>query len=149
MSQYRDTKNMKPMSFDEAANYLAQHKKTFAAEIKKEADEQQIAYSLPTERAQYLAYGVSILADLSPELVRYFPLNANGRGCLYSKKEIIDLLKFVLVAKINLRSNRSIAKKLGVRWDIIDVLEKVGVRAVQDSILKKKLTGIPVIGGLG
>ena len=143
--EQNDKEHMKPLSIEEAANYLTEHKKEIGALIKKEAHEQPIAFATLTQTGQYLAYCVSLLDDISPSTAGFFFMLMERTK--YSKEDIIKLLRLILIAKINLHSNRRIAKTFGIPRTVVNKLELIAATAVKEIIQKKQLIGKPVLGG--
>jgi len=157
MKSNKDIKYTKPLTIDQAANYLQEHKKDIETAIRKEASEQQISQLKTTDAAKYLAYCISFLDDIHPDIVRYFPLNAAGGGVNWGKSDILNLLKIILIARINGYTYDAIRFRLklppafnieGKMIDSVAYLEVLGKISVGLELEKKKLSGTPIVGGL-
>ena len=137
----------KPMSITEAGNFLKEKNETMAADMKKEAKAAPISFASPEDRQRYLLYGISLLMDISESAKNAWCMITGKAPGLYSTKQVAEMLRKLLVLRINGYSVRNIAHHLHTTPVIIEQVERLALSTIADIITRKQKTEIPIIGG--
>ncbi len=130
------------LNFEKAVNYIKSRAKTMKADVKKDISSAQISMALPQDRKRYLAYTISCLDEVSPAIMREIPNRET-----YSRKEAAKLLRHLLILRCSGLSTTRLAHDFKVSEEQVKRLEEVAVIAVKEAIERKKLTGVPILGG--
>lgn len=136
-----EKKPLPPMSIEQAGNYLAEKQETLADDIKKEASDMPISYALPEDMRTFLRYSMSLLDRLDPATMKALPVLG------LSAEDGARLLKKLLQFRIDGCSREQIAHFFKVKVDIIRDLEVLAIRAIQEEISRRRMSGIPILGG--
>jgi hypothetical protein len=139
--------NKKPLNIEQAHNYLAEKEKTVAEDIKKEASKAQITVTPKPDRIKYLLYALSFLKSVSPEVERAFFRITGFISASMSNSEIARLLKRILTLRVAGCSIKRISYHLKEEPRKIEFMEQLALIAVNETIEKLKLEGIPILGG--
>ena len=139
--------NNKPLSIEQAGNFLKEKVKTMPEDTKKEAKKQPISVAPTGDRIKYLMYGITILTDVSEAIKnRWCNLTEKSTG-MYSTKEVCQMLRRILVLRINGYTIKNIAHHLKATEVEVLQSESLAVAAIKENIEKKKDSGIPILGG--
>lgn len=139
----------KPMSIEQAGNLLKEKKDLLTTDyLKKQAKQHPISCAMPEDRKRYLAYGISLLQDVSETTKYTWCKIANKAAVCYTTKEIASILRTVLALRTEGFSYNHIAKHIGVLPDVVKKTEQLALNAVKDIIAIKRQTSTPLIGGL-
>ena len=141
-----DKTNPKPMSIDQAGNYIKEKAKTMAEDTKKEARKAPISLAPPQDRKAYLMYGISLLDNISESAKILWCKIANKAPALYSTREVAMMLKKLLVLRINGYSLQQIAHHLHTTIPVIEQSEELAVKVVCEAIETRRLAGVPILG---
>ena len=131
------------LSFEKAVNKLNAEQEKKKQEIHQEAQDQAISVALPKDRNRYLMYCISLLERVDGDLMARFPVNIQTT---YTGREMANLMRMLLRCKIGFATNKQMAHHLGVPINIIDDVEFLARIAVQRAIIKRKKSGIPIVG---
>jgi hypothetical protein len=134
----------KPLTLEQAINYLREHQKTVKADIKKQVESSQITIAPVNDRIKYLKYCISLLDEVDEDLLRLMPVNIRT---IYSRRELAEFFRWFLMEKIYFASDEKLAKETGVPLDLIKDIDIYAQEAVFRAIKKVKQTGLPLIGG--
>ena len=143
-----EIKPQKPMSIEQAGNYLKEKTETIAEDMKREAKKHAVSVALPEDRKRYLMYGISLLEDVSESLKNTWCAITNKAPALYTTKEVSQILRKLLVLRINGYSVKQISHHLHEMTMTIEKAEALAIRAVQEAMTRRKNTGYPIVGGL-
>lgn len=125
MKDLADKTPQKPMSIEQAGNFL-DTEMTDEKQLKRIQDiEKPITIAPEQDRRKFLDYAVSLLTTSRD-------------------REYKTLLKMRIMGY----STMKIAEQFGVKTDVVDMLEKQAIKIVTDVIRAKRETAIPIIGGL-
>jgi len=139
--------NNKPLSIEQAGNFLKEKVKTMPEDTKKEAKKQPISIAPTEDRTRYLMYGISILTDVSESIKsKWCTLTGKSTG-LYSTKEVCQMLRKILVLRINGYTIKNIAHHLKSPETEVSQSENLAVSAIKENIRIKKNRDIPILGG--
>lgn len=118
-----EDKDYQFQSIEEAGNYVQDLKD----KVKRRAGHEDfpVTTALPEERRRFLSYCVNILAQ------------EKGR------KEFVELLKL----RVQGYSTIQIARYFKVPEEVVDVMEGEAVKRVKDAIVRRKGSGVPLVGG--
>jgi len=140
-------KPQKPMSIEQAGNFLKEKNETMADDSKRAAKDAPISFASPEDRVKYLIYGISLLEDITEGTKVSWCMINNKAPALYTTKGVCDMLRKLLVLRINGYSAKQIAYHLHTTEICIDQSERLGITAIAEAIRKKRGTEIPLIGG--
>lgn len=144
-----EIKPEKPLSIEQAGNYLNEKMKTIAEDMKREARKQDISVALPEDRKRYLMYGISFLSDdISESLKNTWCAIVGKSPSLYTTREVTLILRKLLALRVNGYSLKQISHHLGEVAVIVEKVEALAIKAVQEAMVRKQRTGFPVIGGM-
>jgi hypothetical protein len=136
-------------SIDAAGNYLAEKKEDLKQSdnaVKKEAQQHPISMALPEDRKRYLMYGVSLLHNVNEHIKCAFCTLTNKAPALYSTAEVADIMRKVIVCRINGYSIKQIAHHLHSTEEMIKDVEALSLRVIKEAIDIQRAAGIPLIG---
>ena len=137
----------KPMSIEQAGNFLKEKQKTVAEDMKKEAKEAPISFASPEDRKKYLIYGISLMTDISEQAKNDFCSITGRAASLFTTKEVSLLLRKFLVLRINGYSLENLQYHLKTNKIILSKVESLALRTIKEIIDRKCNSKIPVIGG--
>lgn len=132
------------LSIEQAMNKIKDDAKTMPARIKAEAAKQDISYALPEDRKKFLLYAISLLNYVDGDVARRLPETIRLK---YSGRELAIFFRGLLHMKIDYHSNAKIAKILGVKENLIEVMESIAIQAASRDIARARENGLPLIGG--
>ncbi len=132
------------LSIDQAINKMKADAKTMPDKVKSEASKQDISYALPEDQKKYLLYAISLLHDVDGDVARRLPETIRLK---YSGRELAIFFRGLLHMKIDHNSNAKIAKLLGIKENIVNIMEDIAMHAVKRSIERARESGIALIGG--
>lgn len=141
-----EAKPQKPLSIEQAGNYLSEKIANVASEMKREAKKHPVSVALPEDRKRYLMYSISLLEDISESTKNAFCAVTNKATALYTTKGVTDMLRKLLALRINGYSIQQISHHLRESTITIEKAEAVAIKAVQEAIAKKQRTGYPIVG---
>lgn len=139
--------NQKPMSIEQAGNYLAEKRETVEEDIKAEVKKNPISVAPPRDRIKYLQYGLSLMEDISEHMKIMWCTAANRAPGMYTTKEVCELMKKHLFLRMHGYSDKYLAKYLHETEDTLRQCEVVAVAAVKIAIAKRMATSVPLVGG--
>uniref|UniRef100_A0A6H1ZNK2 Uncharacterized protein n=1 Tax=viral metagenome TaxID=1070528 RepID=A0A6H1ZNK2_9ZZZZ len=139
--------HVKPMSFEQAVNYLNKKRKDAKQDAKKNAEKAQISLALEPDRRKYLLYTLSCLDTVSFEVEKVFLQITKSVSSSISRKDIALMLRQILLLRVYNYSIKQIADKLKESPVVIVRCEQLGMIAVQEAIQRHKINGIPLVGG--
>lgn len=137
---------MKPLSIEQAGNFIKDKSETIAADIKQEAKKQAISTALPEDRKRYLMYGISFLGEVSESVKNSWCAITGKAPALYATKEVTQILRRFLVLRINGYSLLQISHHLKESVIILEKVEALAIRVAQEAIARKRNTGYPLMG---
>lgn len=143
-----EIKPQKPLSIEQAGNYLKEKSETIAEDMKQEAKKHAVSTALPEDRIRYLMYGISLLTDVSENLKNTWCAVSNKAPALYTTKEVTQILRKLLVLRINGYSVKQISHHLHEVTMSVEKAEALAIRAVQEAMARRKNTGYPIVGGM-
>lgn len=136
----------KPLSIEQAGNFIAEKSETIAEDMKAEARKHAVSTALPEDRKRYLMYGISLLYDISESLKNTWCAITNKAPAMYTTKNVAEILRKLLVLRINGYSIQQISHHLHESVITVGKVEMVAVKAVQEAIARKKAFGYPIVG---
>lgn len=139
--------NQKPLSIEQAGNYLKAREKTIDSDIKKDIAKSQISVTPEQDRKAYLQYAVSVLEKVDMEIVRLFARIVNKTPEMFNGGEVAGFLRKILVLKIYGYSNGYIGKIIKELPITVASLEELAIKAVKNEIIRRKSNELPLIGG--
>lgn len=142
------SEHQKPMSIEQAGNYLEDKKKTVAEDMKQEAKKAPISCADIKDRVNYLIYGVSLFHDVTETEKNAWCRITGKAPALYTTKEVALNLKRLLVLRINGYQVKSVAHHLKTLPEVIEKCEELAVKAIKRVIETKQNTNIPILGGV-
>lgn len=137
----------KPLSIEQAGNFLKEKNETMAADMKKEAKAAPISFASPEDRRRYLLYGISLLGDISESAKNTWCMLTDKAPALYTTKQVAEILRKLLVLRINGYSVKKIAYHVHTSPAVIEQVERLALSTIADIITRKQKTEIPIIGG--
>lgn len=138
----------KQLNIEQAGNYIKEKNKTLAADVKKKVKDAPVSFALPKDRHKHLMYGISLLVDISETIKnRWCTLTGHSPG-LYTTKEVCQILRKIIVLRINGYSLKQISHHLKVKEPVMQQSEALAVEAIKYAIEKKQNTSIPILGGV-
>jgi hypothetical protein len=137
----------KPMSIEQAGNFIKEKRETVAEDMKKEAKEAPISFASPEDRKSYLIYGISLMTDVSEQTKNDFCSITGRAASLYTTKEVSLLLRKFLVLRINGYSLESLQHHLKTNKIILGKVEVLALRTIKGIIDRKRNSELPIIGG--
>jgi hypothetical protein len=140
-------KPQKPLNIEQAGNFLKEKKETMAADMKKEAKAAPISFASPEDRQRYLLYGISLLGDVSETAKNTWCMLTNNAPALYTTRQVAEMLRKLLVLRINGYSIKNIAYHVHTTPAVVEQVERLALSTIADLITKKQKTEIPIIGG--
>jgi len=138
----------KPMSIEQAGNYLKEKSETMPADMKKAASTAPISFALPRDRIAYLMYGISLFYDMPETLKNRWCAIAGKSPVMYTTKEVAILLRKLLILRINGYSRKQIARHMKIKPEMIFKAEEIAIKSIKYAIEKKQNTGVAILGGL-
>jgi len=138
----------KPLSFDQAINWLKELKDNLTGKVKKDISEQaKISMAPPKDRREFLMYAVSLLRDVSSENMRQFYRISGKSSHLYSSSELAELYRKLLTLRIGGYTMKAIAYFLKENIEVLEKVEKLAMAAAEEAIERAKVGAIPLLGG--
>jgi hypothetical protein len=142
------SEHQKPMSIEQAGNFLEDKKKTVAEDMKQEAKKAPISCADIKDRISFLVYGVSLFHDVTETEKNTWCQITGKSPSLYSTREVALNLKRLVVLRINGYTAKAVAHHLKTLPEVIEKCEELAVKAIKRAIETKQNTGIPIIGGV-
>lgn len=137
--------SQRPMSIEEATNFLKEKTKDIKKVVKKDVDKAQISTAMPEDRKKYLNYVLSLLDNVSPEVYRAFLGITGTISSSLTKKQVAELLRRILVCRTVGYSISAIARSIKEPVEVTKKIERLGLIAVGEAIERHKLGGVPII----
>ena len=147
MKSDKDKKPQKPLSIEQAGNFLKEKDKTMRADAKKEAAKNPISVAPPKDRSAFLMYGISLLTSISETNKNKWCTVAGKQPSMYTTKEALKNLRAILILRINGYSIKEISHHLRVTEDIVLKSEALAIQTIREAISRVKATKVPIIGG--
>lgn len=132
-----------PLNIEQASNKIKADEKTKPAEIRAEAEKQDISTALPEDRKKYLLYCVSLLKYVDGDLTKHLPENIRT---MYSGAEMATMVRAFLTMQIYGVSKQMISKRTGIPMNVIEDFDFMAQIAVKRAIAQSKERGIPIVG---
>jgi len=133
----------KPLSFEQAVNYLEEKKDTLAKDTKKAMSDIPISTASPQDRKRYLHYGISLLSKIPGSIKNTIPDTfKNG----VSDRELVNNIKRYMTLRIEGYSIIHIARFLDQPIQSLLLVEKATMSAMKEAIETRKASGIPILG---
>ena len=137
----------KPLNLEQAGNYLKEKDKTLKEDMKKDVKKAPISLAPPKDRHNYIMYGISLMVSIPESIKNRWCLLVGKSPAMYSTQEVRNILRKLLVLRLNNYSIKDIAHHMKSTEKIIEKVEELATEAVKLAIERKKNTGIPIIGG--
>lgn len=129
-------------NFQSAINYIKERRTTAKTHVKKDMSGAKVSMATPADRKRYLAYGISILEEVSPGILRQMPNPGT-----YTQKGAAKMLRHLLILRCSGCSTARLAQDFKVPEGMVNKLENMAIMAVKEAIQRKRDTGVPVLGG--
>jgi hypothetical protein len=142
-----ENKPMPRMSLDQAFNYVDELKENAEDTAKKHSAEKPISMALPGDRIKFLAYGINLLEDITESDKYEFCRIANAAPACYTTKEVAEIFRRILRARIEGYSHIEIAITLKKPIESIKQVEELAKQALRYQLDKIRNTRTPIIGG--
>lgn len=138
----------KPLSIEQAGNYLKEKTKTMAADLKKEVKNKPVSLAPPEDRKKFLIYGMSLLVDVTESEKSTFCIITKKTPVLYTTKDVARILRQILALGINGCTIRQMAHHLKEEVSTMEKVDEFAKFAAMGAIKKKKIQigSIPLIG---
>lgn len=143
-----ENKPQKPMSIEQAGNYLAEKKDKMQEEAKIQAKSAPISLAPAQDRRDFLMYAISQMEDVSESDKNEWCRISGKAPAMYSTKEVCRMFKQLLCLRMNGYGYDGIAKHLKTAPEVIKRSESLALQCVSQAIEKRKHSAIPIIGGL-
>jgi hypothetical protein len=140
-------KIQRPLSIEQAGNFLREKNETMAEDAKQAAKAAPISFATPGDRTKYLIYGISLMEDVSESTKNTWCSITGKAHALYTTKAVCDILRKLLVLRINGYSIQHIAHHLHTDVVTLGKVEKLAIDTIMQVISRKQNTEIPIIGG--
>ena len=137
----------KPLNLEQAGNYLKEKDKTLKEDMKKDVKKAPISLAPPKDRHNHIMYGISLMVSIPESIKNRWCLLVGKSPTMYSTQEVRNILRKLLVLRLNNCSIKDIAHHMKSTEKIITKVEELAKEAVKLAIERKKNTGIPIIGG--
>jgi len=135
----------KALNLEQAMNYLKNHRKHVAKEIKEQAQESKISIAPEDDRLRYLRYCISLLKVVDEDIMRLMPENIR---VMYSNKEMANFFRWFLELRLQHASFKYLSHEVGVPEKLLKTLDVCAQEAVYRAIDRARKTGIPLVGGI-
>jgi hypothetical protein len=142
-----EEKPQKPMSIEQAGNYLTEKRKTAEEDIKAEVKKNPISVAPAGDRFKYLQYGLSLMEDISEHQKILWCTAARRAPNMYTTKEVCELMKKHLFLRMNGYSNRALGRVMGAPESSLNQCEVISIDSVKIAIGQRIATSTPIVGG--
>ncbi len=139
---------MKPMSIEQAGNYLDEKMETLVADMKKEVSKAPISVAQGEDRLKFIMYGLSMFDDVTEFVKNQWCKIANKSPVMFTTKEVALNMRRLLTLRAYGYSVEAIAKYLKCPPNVIIHTEQLAIKAAKEAIERRKLAGVPLVGGL-
>jgi len=143
-----ENKPQKPMSIEQAGNYLSEKKANMPQEAKKQAKSAPISLAPGKDRRRFLVYAISQMEDISESDKNEWCRISGKAPAMYSTKEVCRMFKQLLCLRMNGYGYDGIARHLNTSAAVIRKSEALALKCVSSAIDKRRNSAIPIIGGI-